>query len=409
MRAFLEKLRKDARGNVLLLAGAGTVSLIGGAGLGVDTVQWYLWKRQLQQAVDSAALAGAQTRSQGGNYVASARRELGRTANTAVAEETIGNAAAYFQGVEVIATTSRALPFTSVFLDVAPTIRARSVAATVTGGKHCVISLARNGIGVNGTGSARVNLGCGVSSNSSSSGAIDLTGTSYLRASPLSAVGGINYSNTNIEAGTEIITYSVEQQDPLASRGLAVPTSPSACSDNNFTVNPNTSQSITPGRYCNGITVRGELHLAPGVYIVDRGEFKVNSQGSIHGEGVTIILTGNSPSNVATTDIAGGAQVDLRAPTEAENPDWHNILIYQDPMAEFPLNKLAGDSNFNMEGIVYLPRGDVRFAGSSGQHAECLLLVANRVNFVGESSFGNNCPADYDDINLDVRRVRVVE
>ena len=37
----------------------GMPMLIGGAGLSVDTAQWYLWQRELQFAVDQAAIAGA--------------------------------------------------------------------------------------------------------------------------------------------------------------------------------------------------------------------------------------------------------------------------------------------------------------------------------------------------------------
>jgi len=309
----------------------------------------------------------------------------------------------------VIATTSRALPFSSVFLNIAPTIRSRSVAASITEGQHCVISLAKNGVGINATGNAIVNLGCGVSSNSVGSTSIDLTGTSFLGATPLSTVGGINYAPSNIDPDTELVTYSVEQEDPIASLGLSVPASPAACAANNYTLNPNNSATIGPGRYCSGITVRGDLIMSPGVYIIDRGDFDVGSQGTVSGEGVTIILTGSTPSNVAAIKIVAGSEVDLRAPTAIEDPTWKNILFYQDPIADYPLSTMAGNSDFNMEGVIYMPKGDLRFTGSSGQHADCLLLIANRVNFVGDSSLDNNCPTDYDDLDTNVHRVRVVE
>jgi hypothetical protein len=262
---------------------------------------------------------------------------------------------------------------------------------------------------VNVTGSGSVHLDCGVASNSKDPRAIDLSGASYLRASPLSAVGGISFDPRNIEKGTDILSYSIVQDDPIASRGLAVPITAAACTANSFTVNPNESRTIGPGRYCNGLTVRGELSMAPGVYVIDKGDFKVTSQASIYGEGVTLILTGSSPSNVSTVDIAGGAEVNLRAPTWDENASWHNILIYQDPTADYPLNKLAGDSNFRLQGIIYMPRGSIRFTGSSGQHSRCLLLVAYRVNFTGDSSFDDDCPEDFDDADMGARRVKIVE
>ena len=58
MRELLRKLWNNDRGNALVLAAAGLPLLIGSAGLATDTIQWALWKRQLQRAADSAAIAG---------------------------------------------------------------------------------------------------------------------------------------------------------------------------------------------------------------------------------------------------------------------------------------------------------------------------------------------------------------
>lgn len=62
-----------------------------------------------------------------------------------------------------------------------------------------------------------------------------------------------------------------------------------------------------------------------------------------------------------------------------------------------------------LEGILYLPLGDLAFNGSAGQHADCLLLVANKVDFSGVSSLDNDCPIEYDDFDLSSRIIRVVE
>jgi Flp pilus assembly protein TadG len=65
MFKFLKKLLRDRRGNALIIAGAALPLIIGAAGLATDTVQWALWKRQLQRAADSAALAGVYGEAQG--------------------------------------------------------------------------------------------------------------------------------------------------------------------------------------------------------------------------------------------------------------------------------------------------------------------------------------------------------
>src|SRR5690348_15350125 len=63
MIGFLRRLLKDRRGNVLAIACACMPLVIGAAGLATDTIEWTLWKRQLQRAADSAAFAGVYDRA----------------------------------------------------------------------------------------------------------------------------------------------------------------------------------------------------------------------------------------------------------------------------------------------------------------------------------------------------------
>ena len=58
MRNFMTKIWHDKRGNAMIIAAAALPLLIGSAGLATDTIQWALWKRQLQRAANSAAIAG---------------------------------------------------------------------------------------------------------------------------------------------------------------------------------------------------------------------------------------------------------------------------------------------------------------------------------------------------------------
>src|SRR3954449_1788891 len=65
MIGFLKKLWRNKRGNALVLAGAALPLIIGSAGLASDTIQWALWKRQIQRSADSAAMAGVYAIVQG--------------------------------------------------------------------------------------------------------------------------------------------------------------------------------------------------------------------------------------------------------------------------------------------------------------------------------------------------------
>ena len=64
MIKFFRKLWRDRRGNALVIAGAALPLVVGSAGLASDTIQWTLWKRELQRAADSAAIAGVYAKIQ---------------------------------------------------------------------------------------------------------------------------------------------------------------------------------------------------------------------------------------------------------------------------------------------------------------------------------------------------------
>src|SRR3546814_3258706 len=67
---------KERCGNVRVLTAAALPVRIGGGGLVVDVTQWYLWQRELQMSVDTAALAGAYSKVQGKDYNVSANAAL---------------------------------------------------------------------------------------------------------------------------------------------------------------------------------------------------------------------------------------------------------------------------------------------------------------------------------------------
>ena len=56
---FIKRLIGDKSGNAVLFTALGMPVLIGAAGYALDMAQMYAWKRELQQSVDQAAMAGA--------------------------------------------------------------------------------------------------------------------------------------------------------------------------------------------------------------------------------------------------------------------------------------------------------------------------------------------------------------
>jgi len=138
---LFKRLWKDRRGNVLAITAATLPLVIGAAGLATDTIQWVLWKRQLQRAADSGALAGVHTivRDEGSRSNVSSDVERDQTINNhvgitgtiVVRQPQSGAYASDPYAVEVVLTVQKTLGFSSLFLSTPPTITATAIASVV--------------------------------------------------------------------------------------------------------------------------------------------------------------------------------------------------------------------------------------------------------------------------------------
>ena len=145
MRNFMTKLWHDKRGNAMIIAAAALPLLIGSAGLATDTIQWALWKRQLQRAADSAAIAGVYDRVAAktttgtaaavekdlglNNSLDSTKFPLQTKTVTFPADDAANNLK---NQVKVDLAVRRPLSFSSMFMASAPLIRTSATAAAVT-------------------------------------------------------------------------------------------------------------------------------------------------------------------------------------------------------------------------------------------------------------------------------------
>ncbi|KFG88593.1 hypothetical protein BV98_003779 [Sphingobium herbicidovorans NBRC 16415] len=391
----LRRCLRDKAGNVLMLAAASMPILVGAAGLATDTVQWALWKRQVQRQADSAALAGAYAVAQGFSASDSATADISRLSLVALSQTptienapTTGVGAGNAKAVRVVLQTSSELPFSKILGVPTPVISGEATAAVVSEGDYCVVSLeSTSTVGVTLQGNASVDLGCGIITNSRAASAVYAGGSSTVKATPVAAVGGLQASS-NFVSPTTLQPYTVPQSDPYAA--LPVP-SPSSC-QGKLSVNPQGTASKGPGCY-KGFDIKGTLNLDPGVYYIDGGSFNIGSQAVINGTGVTIILTSSNaatnPSQIATVDINGGATLNLSAPTTGT---YSGVLFYQDRRAlDSGENKINGNASSSFQGAFYFPSQAMSFSGTSGMTTNCVKMVGRRVTFIGNSSIVNQC------------------
>lgn len=419
MRNIFREIWEDKRGNSLIIAAAALPLLLGSAGLATDTIQWALWKRQLQRAADSAAIAGVYDRSANDGATTSATAAVDHdltlnnpldTAKFPLTEKFItfpSNSGNRQNQVRVVLAVQRPLSFSSMFMTNPPVIRTSAQAAAVsTEGEFCVLSLQNNGkTGIQATGNASITMDCGMMTNSISTNAAAGQGSSVITATTLAAAGGIQQSaQWQVESYQP---YSPALEDPY--KDLAPDSSDtSTCAENppSLTVNnSNDGMSVSGGACYASISVNSNrvLTLSNGVYFISGGG--VNVQGTLNLVNATIVLSNKdlaSPTApIGTFDANSSGQINGTAPTTGK---WAGIAIYQDRRAvdSAPTgnitaaspNRINGNTTNKVRGVVYFPNQQLTYNGNGTGSATCTQFVAKRIYWSGNAGVNNftkNC------------------
>lgn len=439
MRNAFKRLWNDERGNMLVISGVALPLLVGAAGLATDTIQWTLWKRELQRAADSAAIAGVYDRSQSAGATTSTssavNRDLELNNHTNIVLSTGYPQVAYpadtsdkkYQ-VSVTLAVRKELGFSGMFMDQAPLIRASATAASVPGtDSYCVVSLENTTkTGIEGSGNANVEFSCGMITNSVSVNAATAKGSSHIAATVIAASGGIQESN-NWDVD-KYDPYVPAQDDPY--KDLEPDTTEKAkCNSSpkgdlvvNNSNSPVTDDASGATVCYSSITVNSgrSLTLKNGTFLIDGGNFVV--RGSLVVDNATIVMTNKSSAANATIgsfDANGNGSISLTAPTDQSNK-WHGIAVYQDRRAVSDTgaisaapNKFNGGSTGNVQGVLYFPKQSLAFMGNSSSSYICTQFVVRRIVFTGTNGsankFDDDCDvkAGYENIQGG-RRVRLV-
>jgi Flp pilus assembly protein TadG len=432
MISSFKRLWRDRRGNTLAIAGAALPLVLGSAGLASDTIQWTLWKRQLQRAADSAAMAGvyaiASEKAVGGcsdiagaTYTDPVAYDLKKNNQTGLATTctvtnppSTGGYTADPYAVRVGLSVQKKLSFSGLFMSTAPTIRATATATIVPSGKYCVVSLEdQAATGIDASGSTTVDLGCGMITNSTSMSAAVATGSASVKATPIAAVGGIPAS-TNWGSGTVLQPFTLAQEDPFGTVPVPTPTSP--CTNFNYSENkPNGAPvTITPAAgvimcWKNDINIQGDVTFGPGVYVLDAASIRMSNTGAkLTCNQCTIVLTtsGTDMSKIGTVDLNGG-QLTLTPPATGT---YKGLIFYQDRRATADNSvQINGNNTSKIEGALYFPRADLTFNGTAGMNTNCMQIVSKRVTFTGNSGISNTCPAGSGASAFTGQKIRLVE
>jgi Flp pilus assembly protein TadG len=424
MSAFtwLNRLRKSESGNIIAIGAAAMPMLIGSAALAVDTIQLSLWKRQLQRAADSGAIAGAYSLSQGRNDAqieTSVENDL--TDNThppLVGEPTIerGPRGGYTQAVYVALTAERTLPFMHMFTGSPARLQADAAAAIVSQGRYCMVSL-YNGTapGITLGGNASVTLGCGMITNSRAASAVTTGGAkSFIVATPVGAVGGLDGDVNNFSGETELVPYTAPQSDPFA--GVPNPDTSPCVNPQPLDVSGAMSIDVSGAGKCYSslnVSPSGSLTLTgtgPLIIYGGNAEIKGDVKMGTGSEGQTLVMTGpeNADGSVSAGNLSMHSQANfsMTAPTSG---DYAGLVFYRDRRAPASTMVIRGGASSRLAGGFYAATSNFDFAGNSGFDAECLMMVGQIIAFTGTSDLVNDCPANSDVNPISRSIVRLVE
>ena len=429
---LVARFRRDTGGVMAILVALLVPMVIGMMGLTVDVGIWYAEKRGLQDTADAAAMAGGAEIANGSDTVTmeaavladALRNDYDATTDTIAINNPPTSGPNQVDGsVEVIITRQMPLFFTTAFFNLIGastqqfSAKARAVVNTAFVEEFCILALdptASKSVEVSGSGTAT--LDCGVAVNSSATNALSVGGNAILTTTSVSTVGQIGIVGGGTLASTAPPVSGSEIADPYGD--LEVPTISKNRKNNETScdiggIGSGGSGGFTAtadldaddGAIAGILVICGTLNfasgttinLAPGIYIIDQGDFKINANASVTGTDVTIILTStDGHSKVGQFRVTGGASIQLTAPTEDPTgaDGFSGVLFYQDRDANscsVNCNLFAGGAEMDLQGALYFPSQNLSFRGGSQVGDGCTQLVAKTVTITGDTGVQTHC------------------
>ena len=400
----------DCRGVTSILTALSLTGMLGCAGLATELGFWYVQKRSMQGAADSAAFSAAIALAAGENSslfqteAQSVAATYGFVSGSDGVTVTVNNPPAsgpntsVSSAIEVIISQPQNLMIAQLFLSIGPTIQARAVAVAGTAGNGCVLALdTANVTDDEVSGGAKLNLNnCNVYINSSSTQALQMSGGASINAVSAFITGNVSTSggaSLNTTKGT--FTGVAPISDPYA--GVSIP-SYSGCNQTNYTLSSGASSTLSAGSsgvyvFCNGLNLSGgaSLTLNPGIYVINSGSFNLSGGATFNATGgVTIVLTSSTGSSYATANISGGSNVNITAPTSGQTA---GLALFQDRNAPSSgTDSFSGGATQNITGAIYFPHQAVNYSGGTATGgSDCTQLIAYTMTFTGGSTFNNSC------------------
>jgi Flp pilus assembly protein TadG len=417
MTRFWKRLARSTSGNALMFVGLGMPVLVGAAGYGVDIAQWYMWQRELQHSVDQAAIGGAWALvyDETADYSKRAEQEFyGNQAITAeFASEPTIQLSSYDGGasnsVLVSASATRQLPFTGLLLNRPVTVAATAQAAFKTGGKFnaCLITLRKDGTTFQVGGSAHVIANCGLGALSCSDDAIVIDGSATVETTAITTCGTADtppeLDHVVTENAGEDALFDAYADIPIPSPSPSTPdnTKKEYCKGTEGRAIAN----LSPGLFVGGYVAKCATNFAPGIYYIDGGTFDLSTNAPVIGHNVLFVLRkgaelklgGQGGSGSIALSPMGIEVANRQGLTEVDAERLARMVFIEDKSGESEpaQHQVNGNSKLNLEGILYLPNGDVQINGDSGTTTKlCFQISAYTLDIRGSAYLRTLCEVE---------------
>lgn len=413
-RRLLQSMFRCLSGNAAMLVALGMPVLIGGTGLAVDTAQWFMWKRELQHAVDQAAIGGAWALTKKDKdhnvgevrfykYRATQEYNANRSLTRTFASTPTINLADYAGGsnnsVIVSASATKRLPFSGFLTHRSVTIRVNAQASYKDGGQYnaCLVALAKDTeSAIDIGGNANVKAQCGLAALSCEDNAVTIDGSAHVETDSIATCG-----TADVPAGLEdVVTEGLDHLYDYY-KDLVPPDNPTAKSYNCAGKGANKQASLSPGTYKGGLVVKCTTVLASGIYVIDGGDLDLSANYDVTGTNVMFVLKngakikfgGNGNNNKITlTPMVASDFANTAYANKAE--DLAGILVFEDRHNN-PANPghiLNGNSMSLIEGLIYLPSGEMTILGTADVASQCLQISAYKIKISGGANLETLCP-----------------
>lgn len=392
---------RQRRGATAVTFAVTALTIFGFVGLATEGGMWYLGRRDTQNAADAAAMAGALAIAAGADATASATSVAAQNGYSNAGSVTVAVSVLNATGtnpynpVQVTVSEGMTPLISSLFTGAVTTVGGQATAVVQSTGTACALSLSGD-LTVSGTYST----GCALASNSSSTTAINVTGSAT--AATFTSFGGC--------CGSGTVSYTARPPAPYR----PVVTNPYKAADAlTFTVNtcvtppaPDLTTGViwlsphnTSGNgFCADIVVNtGDVYkVLPGTYffknaslILNGGQFLCGSTCSVTRNGMTFVFTGDTGS-IGTVTIGSGATVTLAARRTVDAtadgfPALAGLLFYGRGLSPVSLSQQNASGIAPIVGGIYFPNAALSFTGNTASPSACIVLIAKSVALYSNS------------------------